>query len=49
MNVHNAKWLRFFDEASFEGRELECVCNERGVKQPVKSQTIGRHLLELVL
>ena len=49
VNVHNEEWLRFSDGTSLEGRGLEHVCNEPGLKQQVRSPTRGRHLLDLVL
>ena len=48
-NAHNKEWLRFSDGTSLEGRKLEHVCNERGLKQHVRSPTRGIHLLDLVL
>ena len=46
-NVHNGEWLRFSDGTSLEGRELEHVCNEPGLKQQVRSPTRGRHFAGL--
>ncbi len=49
MNVHNTEWLQFSSRMSPEGRELEHVCCEHGLRQLVKGPTRGPYLLDLVL
>ena len=49
MDVHNTSWLRFSSRDSVEGRELEAICCEHGLRQLVTKPTRGLYLLDLVL
>ena len=48
-NVHNSSWLKFSIRDSVEGRELEAICCEHGLRQLVTKPTQGLYLLDLVL
>ena len=49
LNVHNVDWLRFSNRNTVEGREMELVCCENGLRQLVANPTRGPYLLDLVL
>ena len=51
MNVHHERWLRYSNGTSAEGRALQKVAAEFGLKQHVKKPTRFQpdHLLDLVL
>ena len=48
-NVHSARWLRFSNGETPEGRALEGVCHRASLRQIVKSPTRGEHLLDIAM
>ena len=49
LNVYNKKWLRFSPEDRAEGKRMQAVAQEAGLKQLVRAPTHGRYLLDLAL
>ena len=49
LNVHNIEWLTYSNRNSPEGRTMEAICCEHGLRQLVRKPTRGSYLLDLVL
>ena len=48
-NIHRAKWLRYSNGNSAEGKLMKRICDDHGLKQLVTKPTRQDYLLDLVM